>query len=179
MLNEKPFNDAAFELLFKENFAALCGYCQYKYDFDIDQSKEIVHSGFIKLWENRNNLDQDSSVKPYLYTILNNLSLDFIRHEKIKEKHQQFVLNRRAIAEDFCPLDMKELTQEIEKSILELPDQMRIIFEMSRYQGLKYAEISEKLNISVKTVETQMSRALAKLRIKLSKYLSFIIPTFL
>jgi RNA polymerase sigma-70 factor, ECF subfamily len=56
-----------------------------------------------------------------------------------------------------------------------LPEQMRRIFEMSRFEGLKYAQIAEQLNISVKTVETQISRALGKLREKLSAYLSSII----
>ena len=67
--------------------------------------------------------------------------------------------------------ELKELQQDINKAIAELPDQMRRIFELSRYEGLKYTAIAQKLDISVKTVETQMSRALSKLREKLSSYL--------
>ncbi|HEX8277618.1 MAG TPA: sigma-70 family RNA polymerase sigma factor, partial [Segetibacter sp.] len=69
--------------------------------------------------------------------------------------------------------EFNELRSNIDKAIFELPDQMRIIFEMSRYEGLKYAEIAARLSISIKTVETQMSRALVKLRHKLSEYLPF------
>jgi RNA polymerase sigma-70 factor (ECF subfamily) len=71
----------------------------------------------------------------------------------------------------FESIDFKQLNADIDKAISELPEQMRRIFKLSRFEGLKYTEIATELNMSVKTVETQMGRALAKLREKLSVYL--------
>ncbi|MGI8634781.1 MAG: hypothetical protein ACR2KZ_05200, partial [Segetibacter sp.] len=53
VLNNLALDSAAFEIFFRENFVAMCGYCQYKFGFDIDVAKEAVHSGFIRLWEKR------------------------------------------------------------------------------------------------------------------------------
>lgn len=171
--NENLIDDAAFALLFKEYFTPLCAWCQYKFDFGLDIAKEAVHSGFIKLWENRHTLSPELSVKAYLYKIVTNISLDMLRHEKVKLRHVRFVSqNTSATTEDaFGQPDLKQLAGDIDRAISELPEQMRMIFELSRYEGLKYAEISGRLNISIKTVETQMSRALAKLRQKLAHYL--------
>lgn len=97
-----------------------------------------------------------------------------MRHEKVKQKHEKHVLQTSELnynKTDFDKAEFNELRNNIDKAVAELPEQMRKIFEMSRFEGLKYSEISSKLAISVKTVETQMSRALVKLRQKLSDYL--------
>lgn len=178
MSNEKLMDDAAFEVFFKEHFSPLCTWCQYKFDFEPDVAKEAVHSGFIKLWESRNNLSADLSAKSYLYKIVSNICLDMLRHEKVKERHAKFVVQNTSTSADnsvFNQIELKELSTDIDQAIATLPEQMRRVFEMSRYEGLKYAEISARLGISIKTVETQMSRALAKLRLQLARYLiSFI-----
>lgn len=169
------FDSATFEVFFKENFSGLCAYCQYRFGFDIDLAKEAVHSGFIKLWENRETLSTKLSVKAYLYTIVSNICLDILRHDKVKQKHEKHVIES-ALSDynknDFDNTEFNELKNNIDKAVSELPEQMRTIFELSRYEGLKYSEIAAELSISVKTVETQMSRALVKLRSKLSGYLT-------
>ena len=175
------FDDAAFESLFKKNFSTLCSYCQFRFGFDIDSAKEAVHTAFVRLWESRQKLSADLSIKGYLYKTIINICLDMLRHEKVKEKHERIVSRNNEDDAAHCCFqtpDIKYLAAEIDKAVSELPDQMRRIFELSRYDGLKYAEISSQLNISIKTVETQMSRALAKLRQKLSGYLLFF-PLFL
>lgn len=168
---------AAFELLFKEYFKPLCAWSQYKYNFEPDAAKEAVHSGFIKLWNNRDSIDTDQPVKSYLYKIVSNICLDMLKHEKVKEKHERYIsIHSAAITNNdaFQEYDLNQLEADIEQALSELPEQMRIIFNLSRQDRLKYAEIADKLNISVKTVETQMSRALAKLRQKLGRYLHLL-----
>jgi RNA polymerase sigma-70 factor, ECF subfamily len=185
------FDDAAFESLFRNNFTALCSYCQFRFGFDSDSAKEAVHTAFMRLWESRQNLSADLSIKGYLYKTMGNICLDMLRHERVKRKHEGIISRNNeddAAHSCFQTPDIKYLAFEIDKAVSELPDQMRKIFELSRYNGLKYAEsrydglkyaeISCQLNISVKTVETQMSRALAKLREKLSGYLSLLVTVF-
>jgi RNA polymerase sigma-70 factor (ECF subfamily) len=172
------FDDASFGEFFKKHFLALCAYCQFKYGLDLDMAKEVVHIGFIKLWDARQNLTPGVSPKSYLYRIITNNILDLLKHRKITQQHIQFVLQAGAddaVTHPFDDIDVKRLQADIEAAIAELPEQMRRIFEMSRYEGLKYAQIAGQLNISIKTVETQIGRALVKLREKLRTYLSCFI----
>lgn len=176
------FDDASFEDFFKKHFLSLCAYCQFRFGLDLDMAKEVVHTGFIKLWDARQNLAAGVSPKSYLYKIITNNVLDNLKHGKIRQQYARFVLQSApddAAANSFDDLDVKQLQAEINAAIAELPEQMRRVFEMSRFEGLKYGEIAGQLNISVKTVETQMGRALARLREKLSAYLSIIIVLIL
>lgn len=171
-------DDAAFEVFFKEHFTPLCAYCQFKFGFDLDQAKEVVHTGFIKLWENRGTISRGLSPKAFLYKIITNNSLDILKHERVRRKHEQYILQNVSEAsggEAFESAGFKQLSADVDEAVASLPEQMRRIFELSRYEGMKYAEIASLLNISVKTVETQMSRALGKLRQRLSGYLSLLV----
>jgi RNA polymerase sigma-70 factor (ECF subfamily) len=179
--NATMFDDAAFKLFFKKHFKTLCGYCQYKFDFDLDLAKDIVHTGFVKLWENRQTISPELSIKAYIYEIVTNLCLDKLKNDKVRRRHIKYVqenATESTTVNDYDSLDFKELEEMIEKAIEELPSQMRKIFELSRKEELKYAAIASQLGISVKTVETQMGRALAKLRKKLTgpgKYFFFLL----
>jgi RNA polymerase sigma-70 factor (ECF subfamily) len=167
------YNEASFEAFFKKFYPQLCVYCKFRYGFDIDLAEDIVNAGFMKLWEVRKTLSADISPKAYLYKIIDNRCLNILKHEKVKQQHVQYLLAKGSEGETqntFDSVDLKQLRTAIETAISELPEQMRRIFELSRYEGLKYVEIAQQLNISVKTVETQMSRALAKLREKLAGY---------
>lgn len=164
---------AAFDDLFREYFKPLCAYCQFKFNLDIDVAKDAVHSGFIRLLESDFQISFDAPTRTYLYKIVTNICLDLLRHEKTRQQHQQSIQKNRSVTEDdFTLAEYKELQNNINKAIAELPDQMRQVFELSRFEGLKYAEIADRMEVSVKTVETQISRALVKLRQKLASYLS-------
>lgn len=173
-----PFDKTAFKELFKKHYPLLCIHCKLKYGFDIHSAEEIVHSGFIKLWETHQTLVPDISPISYLYKIVNNLSLNTLRHEKVKQQYAAHLL--KTTSEDisetsFNSIDLKQLSLAIDNAIAELPEQMRVIFELRKFEGLKYAEIADRLNISVKTVDTQLSRAMTKLKGKLSMFLVFVI----
>jgi len=176
--NNLPLDKAAFKELFKKHYPPLCIYCKLKYDFDIHLAEDIVHSGFIKLWETRQTLAADISPIPYLYKIVDNLSLNTLRHQKIKQQYVAYQLKTSSddlSEKDFNSIDIKQLSAAIDLAIAELPEQMRIIFQLRKIEGLKYAEIASRLNISVKTVDTQISRAMIKLKEKLSTFLIFLI----
>jgi RNA polymerase sigma-70 factor (ECF subfamily) len=167
-------DEAAFEAFFKQHYQKLCVYCKFKFGFDVELAEDVVNTSFTKLWESRQTLAANVSPTSYLYKIINNTSLNILKHEKVKQQHVQETLKTTSdsvVPESFDSVDLKRLRSEIDAAIAELPEQMRRIFELSRFEGLKYSEIAGRLNISVKTVETQMSRALSKLRERLSGYL--------
>jgi RNA polymerase sigma-70 factor (ECF subfamily) len=171
--NAVMFDDVAFEIFFKKHFKALCIYCQYKFYFDADTAKEIAQTAFVKLWENRQTLSPELSIQAYIYTIVTNISLDIMKLDKVKRRYIKYIsehVSTISVFDDYHSVDFKQLENIVEKAVAELPEQMRRIFELSRNKQLKYAEIALQLGISVKTVETQMSRALVKLRKKISSY---------
>jgi RNA polymerase sigma-70 factor (ECF subfamily) len=159
-----------FEKLFREHFTALC-YFAKKYLGDMDSSKEIVHSVFIKIWENRAEFDWEKPAKSYLFTSVYNRSLNFIRDNK------RFVSSDKdgTSGEFHDNLEIAELEGRIKQALQRLPEKCREVFELNRFEGKKYAEIAEHLNISVKTVETQMSKALKILKDELKDYLYIFI----
>ncbi|MBE7171634.1 MAG: RNA polymerase sigma-70 factor [Williamsia sp.] len=175
------FSNASYEALFRASFVPLCAFYKFKFGFSSDTAKELVHIGFIKLWENRDKISA-ASAKAYLQKTITNASLDLIKHEKVKQRHIQHVLASGAAEQmegESDNIDYKQLSADIQQAIARLPQQMRRIFELSRNEGLKYAEIAAQLQISVKTVDTQMSRALAKLRNELSRYLILLLLALL
>jgi len=173
-LPEERHNSIIFDELFNEYFAPLCAYCQYRFGLDIDPAKDAVHTAFINLLESDFAHFSRPSSKAFLYKTVTNICFDLLRHEKVKQAHMQYMrkyfTEANSGGEDKIA-ELKELQQDINKAVAALPEQMRRIFELSRNEGLKYAAIAQKLDISVKTVETQMSRALSKLREMLSSYL--------
>ncbi len=117
----------------------------------------------------------DSSLKSYLYRAVRNAALNRLKHEKVKANHVAFVTSRN---ENFVsPADELEETElhfRIQRALKKLPEQCRVVFEMSRFEELKYTEIAERLGISVKTVENQMGKALRIMREQLNDYLPLI-----
>ncbi len=143
---------------------------------DIDEAKSIVHDVFIKLWEKRDEIDMQKSVKSYLYTSVNNRSLNFIRDNKKFSKNETVydnLSNTGANIEDV--LAAEEVQNKIDAVLNKLNPKVKRIFELSRYEGKKYKEIAEEMNLSVKTVETHMSTALKELRKYLKEYLTIIV----
>ena len=76
------FDDCAFEAFFKKHYQLLCVYCKYKFGFDIELAEDVINTSFIKLWEVRRTLAPDVSPKSYLYKIINNASLNILKHER-------------------------------------------------------------------------------------------------
>ncbi|HMQ46740.1 MAG TPA: RNA polymerase sigma-70 factor [Saprospiraceae bacterium] len=160
----------AFELLFKAHFAHLCHFAQ-QYIQDQEAAKDITQKVFIYLWENRANMDQERSLKSYLFTAVRNRCLNYLRdRQKYRSRLLDVELEDVDIpveAEDFA---LEELQQKIAEALAALPEKCRLVFEKSRFEHKKYAEIAEELDISVKTVEAHMARALKGLKEQLKDY---------
>jgi len=171
----KQGNVKAFETLFHLYYGYLCQYAQKLVD-DRGTAEEIVQDFFVGLWEKKEDLNVETSIKNYFFRSIKNRCLNHIQHQKTKNKYAQKIIaekeNNYSADDVFVEID---LAQKIEESINSLPQKRREIFILSRQEGLKYHEIAKKLNISIKTVETHMSLAIKYLRDKLKNYNSFFI----
>ena len=161
--NVKEGDQTSFKFFFKETYPALFGYVN-SHARNRVLAEDITQQSYIKFWENREKIDLDSSPKSYLYTIAYNTFLDSKRKEQ-KERSYMDQLHRSAIEEEVS--EKEKLEQKLERLqivIDTLPEKCRKILLMNKIDGLKYREIAEKLDISVKTVESQMRIAFQKIR---------------
>jgi RNA polymerase sigma-70 factor, ECF subfamily len=173
---EKSSPDAAFEAAFRMYFKPLSFYA-VKLVRDMDTSKEIVHEVFIKLWEKRFSVNLEASLRPYLFTAVHNRCLNHLRNTaKFHKENAPDIQGVKEMTEkDYPLLEKEELEIQVNVAVSELPERCSEVFLMSRMEGMKYKEIADKLGISVKAVEAQMTKALRILRERLSGYLDVVI----
>ena len=166
----------AFEMLFKTYYQPLCHYA-YTFVRDRDNAEEIVQSAFLSVWEKRETLEIRTAVKPYLYAMVRNACLNVIKHEKIKQLHVagELAVAERTVESVSDTIMGSELENRILQAMEKLPEQCRLVFKLSRFEELKYAEIAAQLGLSVKTVENQMGKALKIMRDQLRDYLPLLI----
>ena len=160
-----------FERLFKELYSPLCSYAS-KILFDNDKAEEIVQDIFYGIWKNKEKLDIRISFKSYLYRAVHNNCLQVIQHNQVEEKYRKHMVNN---VEEFQidpmqEMELEEMNHIVEQTLESLPERCKQIFSMSRFEGLKYKEIAEKLDISAKTVEANMGKALHAFRQNLKQY---------
>ena len=169
-------NEKVFEEVFKTHFKNLHAYaCTILKDGS--DAEEMVQQVFYKIWEKKINLDIHTSIKAYLYRSVHNECMNHIKHQKVKTVHQQHAMRQdKQEVDPAQQLTGNELEKKIIDALNELPEQCRTVFQMSRFESLKYQEIAFQLGISVKTVEAQMGKALKRLRVSLVEYLPISIP---
>jgi len=176
----KARNEEVFGQLFKAHFKPLR---KYAFTFVQQQqlAEDIVQTIFYKLWQRVEVLNFSDSVAAYLYRAVYNESLNALKHSKVKRvyhswlhrnmKHQTDTANKKS--------QHDELERRLHTAINELPQQCRTIFQLSRFEGLRYQDIGHRLGISPKTVENQMSKALRILRARLIEFLPLLALYFI
>lgn len=175
-ISSTVYNDELFEQLFKAHYKALHAYATTILK-DIDIAEEVVQNLFLKFWEKRELLSIATSIKAYLYKCVYNDSLNYLKHENVKLKHQNFTVYTMDTSSEpaSAKAELTELETKLRAALNELPEQCRTIFQLSRFEELKYKEIAEQLGLSIKTVENQMGKALKILRIKLVDFLILVL----
>ncbi len=170
-----PVEESSFEALFKANFKRLFAYAITILRED-SHAEEIVQNVFYKMWEKKGKIDIQTSVTAYLYRSVYNDCLNYLKHKKVKATYTMHKTWSQKDETDNATtkVQLSELQQKLDAALSDLPEQCRTIFQMSRFEELKYREIASKLGISVKTVENQMGKALSILRIKLADYLPLL-----
>lgn len=129
-----------------------------------EMAEEVVADVFIAVWRKKESLLQVSNLKWYLYAATRNIALNYLRkyaHKKTLHLDEAHLLEYEITPE--AQLINNEMRRHINMAISELPPQCRLIFKLVKEDGLKYREIAELLNISIKTVENQVGIALKKL----------------
>lgn len=163
-----------FEALFREHYAPLCGFAN-KFVGEAETAEELVQELFTQIWEKRKNIQFSGSLRSYLFASVRNSALNHLKHLKVRKGYQDYMVARETEPAESNPYDVAELQSRIDTAIEALPERCRQVFLLSRREGLKYAEIAEQMEISVKTVEVQMGKALRSLRQNLKTYLPMVV----
>lgn len=168
-------DQTAFELLFHFYYPGLIMYA-VQFTADEADAEEIVQDFFVRVWERHQQLIPCDSLKSYFFSSVKNGSLDFLKHRKVEKQYisEMIELSGRHLAYDPDLYVESDLQEKLKKGIGLLPEKCREIFVMSRIRGLKNEEIAAELNISKRTVETQISKALKVLRVELKDYVGLL-----
>jgi RNA polymerase sigma-70 factor (ECF subfamily) len=181
-------DEETYIFLFREYYVSLCAYSR-RYVGRKDVAEEIVSDTFMKIWENRERLEINTSIKAYLFNAVCNNSLNYLR--KLKSKNNIVEYFKETISENFGfesiaedideqSLIMENMGQKIEEAVSRLPEQQQKVFRLRRFEGKKTKEVAEMMGLSVKTIEMHLSKATLHLRENLKEYLpSFLLFLFL
>ncbi|PXY42223.1 RNA polymerase sigma-70 factor [Flavobacterium cheongpyeongense] len=177
----KKGDEAAFTYFYDKYFRRITSF-NVQFIYDQQEAENLTQEAFINLWQNRENIESINGIQSFLYTYAKSKCLNIIRHNKVKDKFKNDLLNhteRELNIEvlnsiQFDTLELTELERIINESINDLPPKTREVFIKKRFENKKNAEIAEEMQVSLKAVEAHMTKALKILRTKLSDYLFLI-----
>ncbi len=167
-------DERVFEQVFRDHYQAMANFA-LKYLGDTDLAEEVVQDVFSTVWQKADEISVKTNMKSYLYGAVRNYCLNHIKHQKVEQTYISRSLHAHNHLDISDILEYDELKVKIDEALDELPPKCRQVFEMSRFEDKKYKEIAEELDISLKTVENQMGKALKHMRSVLKEYLVVII----
>ena len=170
----RPFeNINDFESTFREYYNPLVNFVN-KYLNNFENSREVVQSTFVKIWENKDKIEVHSSLKSYLFQVTKNSMIDYIRKNKNHLSSVELDTNALDVFDDNGKqLDPYIVRQAIEYCLKDKKAKSREIFMMNKFEGLTYEEIADYLNISKRTVEDNISKILVHLKEELKNHSDF------
>lgn len=170
LLNDPLQAEGAAEKLFKKFYSDVC-YAVYRIIPDVARSEDIAQDVFMEIWRKKDTIEIKTSVKAYLKRAGVNKALNYIRANKVKfEDDDSYEMQNLSIRDHGGDIEAQDLQSIIDEAIESLPPKCRIVFSLSRFEELSYKEIAAKLDISVKTVENQIGKALKILRLAVESY---------
>ncbi|MCK9205714.1 MAG: RNA polymerase sigma-70 factor [Salinivirgaceae bacterium] len=177
-LVERLCNDdkSAFTFIFTKYYKDLVVF-SFSFTRNLQASEEIVQDRFLKLWEHRNGLVVQTSLKSYLLKSVQNQSLDWLRHLKVKTNFASVILEHPVLSENNTEnyILHSELQDKLAEALAKFPEPYSQAFKMNRFDALNYQEIAKKLGVSVRTVEVRISKALLLLREELKDFLLLVV----
>jgi len=165
ILSFQKGEEKGFSFFFREYHAALC-YFSFRIIKDKDNAEDIVSEAYVKLWERHSGFDNLGSIRSFLYTVVHNASIDFLRQNKKRSAYSKEIAYLDEEKESYVLQQIieTETYREIVASLKKLPPKCREIFRMIYFEGKDYAEIANELKLSINTIRVQKARALAILR---------------
>lgn len=169
-------DQTAFELLFHFYYPGLVMFST-QFTTDRNEAEEIVQDFFVRFWQRHEQVTLTDSLKGYFFLSIKNSSLNFLKHKKVEEKYirKMTEMAGRHLAYDPDLYVDSELQEKVKQAIDLLPEKCREVFVMSRIRGMRNDDIATELNISKRTVETQISKALKVLRVELKDYVALLV----
>ncbi len=161
-----------FERLFENYYGPLCHHA-LKIVKDMDTAEDLVQEFFYHFWKNRETFSPKLSLNAYLYQSIRNNALHYLEHLAVRKNYAEHVFNEYKVtmpAEVQPDVELNDLGNIINATLLKMPERCSRIFRMNRFEGMKYHEIASILSISVKTVEADMGKALQLFRKSLKEY---------
>jgi RNA polymerase sigma-70 factor, ECF subfamily len=168
----KNGDHSALKVVFDELYSSLCRFAM-QWVNDADEAEEIVQKLFVDLWTKRADIEIEITLKSYLYSATRNRSLNYLKHRKVVHMHQRNVVAQQNVSYEWS--DTSELNRAISRAMDLLPEQCGRVFRLVKVEGKRYAEVSEELGISNKTIENHMTKALRILREELKEFLPRVI----
>lgn len=167
---------SVFDVVFTLYYSGLCAYV-YQMVRNHPAAEDIVQDFFVRLWFNPGFLEHTRSLKSYFFSSVKNKSLDYLKHETIKNKYpgKKNIANEIVFPEELWEFTESEIREAIDQGLQKLPPRAQEIFALSRFEGMSNEDIANKFGISRRTVEVQISFALKVLRKELKDFL----PIFL
>lgn len=148
--------------LFNQSYSYIKNFIYYKTG-DISLADDIAQDTFIKIWEKRNEIKQQT-VKSLLYTIAGNLCKNRLEHQQVVfEFAKSYQQNKTSVSPEF-ELELKEFNDKLQNAIGNLKEKNRVVFMMNRIDGLTYKQIAQNLGLSQKAIEKRMKNALDELK---------------
>jgi RNA polymerase sigma-70 factor (ECF subfamily) len=163
-------DESAFRILFYQFFTPLCRYAMH-YVANREDCEDIVQETFLKLWKNRKSLEINRSFRNFLITSVKNACIDFRRRQDTESAGRERLMINHTDKSSEELFAVTELEQMLEAALARLPEPVRAVFVMNRFEGKTCSKIAEAQQISVKTVEAYMTKALKLLRVELSDFL--------
>jgi RNA polymerase sigma-70 factor (family 1) len=173
ILSKLKIGDAtAFSIIFSAYYKDLVMFA-LNFTHEMEIAEEITQETFVKLWEEHDSISINVSLKSYLLKIVQNKCIDWHRHQKIIKKHISYIYDNTLLYEYDTDnyVFLSELEERFNSALSQLPEEISKVFKMNRFEGLKYHEIAEKLNVSVRTIEVRIGKALHLLREQLKDFL--------
>lgn len=163
-------DEAAFDVIFRTWYAPLVQFAERMLR-EREGAEETVQDVMLELWKRRETLVIQGSPQAYLFQSTRNRALNRLRHLKVENREEFDTDTLPASSNADADASESEIEAALREAVASLPPRCRVVFEMNRVQGLKYAEVADALGISVKAVEAHMARALRTLRERLAPWL--------
>lgn len=169
-------DNSSYSIIFTTYYSDLVQFAG-TFILDLDTCEELVQDAFVYFWENRQSLKIQTSLKSYLLKMVQNRCIDWLRHLKIQDQYNVYADHHLRLMENNTEnyILYSELKANLEKALDSLPPEIALAFRLNRQEGLTQHEIAECQNVSVRTIEVRIGKALILLREQLKDYLPTIL----